>query len=167
VPILPTKTIFHIFTAVGGNCANIQTHVTSPIYEASAHYNSQFITLDSPKIATNINHCTKMLAISFEHASRLPPPVRFMRRENKKNPESTGNAVADAEPWRQPVNDLEARLRQRETSRYRGHYNRIVGMEIQQEFNRLLNPLHNLEFDLLFLLTIANMERRHKHNTAG
>ncbi len=83
------------------------------------------------EILRNFNRLKKyfLLAISFEHASRLPPPVRFMRRVNKKNPESTGHAVADAEPWRPPVNDLEARLRQRETSRYRWHYNRIVGME--------------------------------------
>uniref|UniRef100_A0A7S0QZ02 Uncharacterized protein n=1 Tax=Cryptomonas curvata TaxID=233186 RepID=A0A7S0QZ02_9CRYP len=103
-----------------------------------------------------------MPTIPDEHTALLPPPIRFQRK-------GCGHKISHAGARRRPMDDLVAHVKsgQRESSKFRGRYNRIVGLEIQQENDRLIEPEQDLDYDILFLVIISSMDNTSKHNSAG
>ena len=108
---------------------------------------------------------------SLEHATLLPPPKRYQRSGHRgaSTAQTTVTAATRSEAFTLPV-DLDGQdkiSRLRESTKNRRQYNRIVGLEIQQDLELLRATLQDLDFDLLFLIIAAGQESRSRHNAAG
>ncbi len=108
-----------------------------------------------------------MLGLSLEPGADLPPPKKIQRNRNRK-----GTAIIpNYEPCRPPKDEETAQKEAssyQNASKYRSQYNRIVGLEIQQELQQLIDsPTHDLDFDLLFNMIITELESRSWHYVAG